>query len=294
MPWISFVIFGQFLNAFTVLIDRFIVKKAVARPIVYTFYVAVLSASVIVLLPFDFISRPTEKVIILSLLTGFAYVASIYFLYESLVISEASDVAPVMGGIGAVSALFFSYLISGSVLMGNFLYGFLFLVLGTGLMSYYRFSRRSFYYVLGAGLLFGLSSVLVKSIFSETSFINGFFWSRMGNVAGALVLLAMPACRRRLAEDIKNFPLRNKLWVAGNKFVSGIAFLSLLIAIFLSEASLVNALSGIQFIFLLFLALIFTKKFPEFFHETIDHKHVATIKIVAMALIIFGLSFLFL
>jgi len=61
---ILFVIFGQFLNAGIVLIDKYIVTRtSVSRPGVYAFYVAMISGVVIFLVPFGVVHIPTSQVI---------------------------------------------------------------------------------------------------------------------------------------------------------------------------------------------------------------------------------------
>jgi uncharacterized membrane protein len=84
-----------------------------------------------------------------------------------------------------------------------------------------------------------------------------------------------------------------KLAVIINKVLAGLAFILILYAIKLGEVSLVNALAGIQFVFLLILAVVFTKKFPEYFHEDISNRKIIVQKLVATVLIAAGLALLF-
>ncbi len=51
-----FVIFGQVLNAIIVLIDKYIITKtAVSRPIVYAFFVGLISSVALFVVPFGVI-----------------------------------------------------------------------------------------------------------------------------------------------------------------------------------------------------------------------------------------------
>lgn len=294
MSWIYIALIAQIFNAVVFLMDKYLVgPRAEVRPGIYGFYVGILSGLVIWLLPFKVISWPDSNLIWLSMVTAVAYLASLLFLYKSLRVSDASDVAPVMGAVSALSTLFFSWWIIGDKLSDNFLMAFLLLVLGTILMSYFRFDKRSFFGVLLAGILFGLSSVLIKEIFSQTTFWNGFFWSRMGNVAVALGLLLWPANFRAICRHLHHSKGQTKLLVVGNKMLAAFTFLLILWAIQLGDVSVVNAMGGMQFVFLIVLALVFSKKFPRYFPDSIKMKTALIQKVVATALIVSGYYLLF-
>ena len=177
--------------------------------------------------------------------------------------------------------------------MGNFLGGFVFLVVGTVLMSYFRFSGKSLAYVVFSGVLFGLSSVLVKMIFLETTFWNGFFWSRMGNVVAALIFLIPSANRRAIFSNIISSSFSTRFFILANKTLAGFAFLLILMAINLGEVSVVNAIGGVQFVILIIFALIFSKKFPNYFYESVGGRRTIIQKVTATLLITFGYFLLF-
>ncbi len=294
MFYIYLALIAQALSALVVLLDKYLISsRAVSKPVVYAFYITMLSGVVVLILPFGIVLAPTAQIVWLSLAIAFTYAFSILFLYEALVISDASDVAPTVGAIAALSTLLFSFFILKTGLTQNFLFGFVFLVLGMALMSYFRFSRKALSYVFCSGLLFALSSVLAKVIFSETTFWNGFFWSRMGNVVVGLSFLLWPGTRRLIFENIRSSTVHTKILILGNKFLAGVAFLLLLFAIKLGDVSIINAVSGTQFVILVIFALIFTKKFPNYFYESVHHFHTVVQKVAAVILIVLGYFLLF-
>ena len=295
MFWLYLALIAQLLNAAVILADKYLVtSKAISKPVVYAFYVGLLSGVVVLTAPFGVIFPPRLEIIGLSFLIALSYIFSILFLYKSLAASDASDVAPVSGALAAISTLVFSFVFLNHDLSRNFLTGFILLVGGTLLMSFFRFKKWSALHAVLAGVLFGLSSVFVKILFNTTSFIDGFFWSRMANVAGALMLLLWPANLRAIVQNIKSSTRGTKLLVMGNKGLAGTAFLLILLAISLGDVSIVNALAGAQFLFLLLFALIFTKKFPGYFFETVYRRHIIIQKLAGIILISAGLVFLFL
>lgn len=295
MLWLFIALAAQVLNAISFWIDKYLVgPRADVRPGIYAFYVGILSSFVIWLLPFGVVSWPNGQLLWRSLVTAVVYIFSLFFLYKSLRSSDASDVAPVMGAISALSALFFSWWILQDRLAGNFMMAFFLLVLGTILMSYFRFDHRSLTNVLLAGILFGLASVWMKEIFTQTTFWNGFFWSRMGNAVVAIAFLAWPANFWAILGHLRRSTGQTKALVAGNKVLASLAFLLILWAIQLGDVAVVNAMGGMQFVFLIILTLIFAKKFPYYFIDAVKVKSALTQKIVAITLIVGGYFLLFL
>ncbi|OGN05088.1 MAG: hypothetical protein A2831_00195 [Candidatus Yanofskybacteria bacterium RIFCSPHIGHO2_01_FULL_44_17] len=292
MSWIYLALFAQVLSGLVILLDKFLVSsKAVSRPVVYAFYVGIMSGAVVVYFPL--VSWPTFRVIELSFVIALTYIFSILFLYKSLKISDASDVAPVMGAVSALSTFLFSLWLLKDALPGNFLIGFVFLVAGMFLMSRLRFSKSSTSYVILAGILFGISSVFVKIIFRETTFWDGFFWSRMANVAGAFMLLLWPGNFTAVIKNFKESRAKTKLLVVANKALAGLAFLFVLLAIRMGDVSLVNAIGGMQFVFVLLFAFILTKKIPGHFSENVHEGNVFLHKFVSTMLIVVGFFMLF-
>lgn len=294
MLWIYLIILAQFLNAIVTLVDKHLVTSTlIGKPVVYTFYIGAMSGVAVLLLPFGVVVVPGEAIIWLSLVSGISYVFSILFLYKALKLSDASDAVPVLGAISAIATLSLSFIFMEKSLTGGFLYGFIFLVLGTAVTSYFHLTKKATFFLIIAGILFGFSTIFVKEIFQQTTFWNGFFWSRLANVLGVLLLLFWPSNIRAIWENIKRSSVATKTAVVANKIVAGFAFLMILYAIKLGDASIVNALTGVQFAFLLLFAVIFTKKFPQYFYET-THRHAIFRKVIATSLITAGLAMLFL
>lgn len=292
MNWIAFVVIGQFLNAFVILVDRYIVAgKKILDPLVYTFYVSILSIFVLVLLPFG-VTIPSISTMWLSLIAAISYFVSIYFLYRSLVSSNPSEVVPVIGGVAALSTFLFSSIFLAIGLPSHFIAGFFVLTAGMLLISHFRFTLDSFMSLTASGVAFGLSTVLIKMIFLNDTFINGFFWSRMANVLIAIALLLIPGMLKKLHHDKRESPSSGKWLILGNKFIGGTAFLFTLLAIKYGEVSMVNALVALQYVYLLIFAFFFSKQMPEYFTEKF-HKHEILHKTSATLIIMLGFFILF-
>jgi len=293
--WVSLVVIAQIINAAIVLVDKYLLNSVngVGKPAVYAFYVSVLSGVVLVIVPFGAVSWPSAEVAYLSLAAAASYIFSIFFLYSSLKMMDASDSVPVVGAISAISTFLLARMWLHQDLPENFVLAFSLLTVGTLLISHFRFNTKSFAYVVGAGILFGLSAFLIKLIFLSTSFVDGFFWSRMTNVLGALLLLSIPSNFKAVVSGLRSSSREVRWMVVGNKALSGLSFLLIMIAISLGSVSIVNALSGLQFVFLLTFAYFCVSKFPRIFAGEI-HPHKIHHKLYGIIFIIYGFLALFL
>jgi len=73
-----------------------------------------------------------------------------------------------------------------------------------------------------------------------------------------------------------------------NKTLSGVAFAFLNYAIFLGSVSIINAMQGLQYVFLFLLATFLSQKYPKLIAEKIDKKSLLQ-KGMALMLIVAGL-----
>ena len=296
MSWIALAALAQLFNAVTVLVDKYVITciNCVGRtPVAYAFWVSLLSGFVIVLVPFGVVSWPSGSVIGLSCAVAFTYITSILLLYSALRRAGASDVVPVVGAVSAITTFSLAYVLLNQDLPDSSLLGLGLLIVGTALISHFRFTLNSFTISVFSGIFFGFSAILIKLIFIETTFIDGFFWSRMTNVVGALMLLAWPGNYKAIMTGVQGTTTTTKWIVVGNKALSGVAFALILFAISLGSVSVVNAMSGLQFVFLLSFAYLFADIFPAIFYGEI-HKHkYFHHKLYGIIFIVFGLIALF-
>lgn len=290
---ILFVVIGQLLNASIVLIDKYIVTKtSVTRPGVYVFYIGLISGVVLIMLPFGIVGLPDMYTIFLSLDIGFVFVLSLLFLFRALKHANATDVVVWLTAISTLTTFIFSAVFLNEKLPDSFPYAIAFFLVGILLVGHFRFNARSFFQVLVSGVLFGLSAVLLKVLFSHTNFIDGFFWSRMGNLTAALSLLLFPSIRNHLFAITKKTTRKTRILILINRVLGGLAFLFILYAIRLGPVSVVNSLSSLQFFFIFLIIFVFRKYMPELYHHEFRHGHILH-KTLAMAFIITGFFILF-
>lgn len=293
MTWITLAVAAQFLSALSILVDRHIVVRAqhIGKPIVYAFYVSLLSGLVVIAAPFFEIAWPSWRVLTLSLANAATFVAAIFYLYSGLRVARASDIAPVVGAVSALTTFAAAALwISGDV-SGPFVVPLGLLIVGTAIISHFHFTRRALAYALVSGLMFGASVFLAKLVYLETDFADGFFWTRAMNVMIALALLLVPAFRIAIFRGGKQSSHGARLLVIGNKVLAGSASVLTALAISLGSVSIVNSLAGFQFVFLFIFSILFGRRMPIFDDDS-AHGHGGWRTGIGVSLIVFGLALL--
>ncbi len=144
-----------------------------------------------------------------------------------------------------------------------------------------------------AGFLLGVSLLLLKYGYAEIDFINGLIWSRLGMVAAGITLLLVPVYRREILVHHELAKMKSKqnlktlaLFVV-NKSCAGFASFLIIYATKTGSVSFVQALNGIQYVFLLFLAVPMSVRFPHIFGEHLGFWDWAQ-KVLALSLIAAG------
>lgn len=262
--WLALAIGAQFITAITVLIDRHILVRSehIGKPVVYAFYVSLLSGFVVVLAPFGLIALPSGHTLFFSLVQAFTFVAAIYSLYSALKSARASDVAPVVGAVSAITSLILAGIWIDGDISSALVPPVILLVAGTALISHFHFRKHSLLFALGSGVLFGLTVFFAKLVYLQADFIDGFFWTRTMCIVSALSLLIFPLWRKAILHGGTKSSGGTKALVVGNKLLASVAGVMTALAVSLGSVSVVNALAGLQFVFLFLLAYLFARNMP--------------------------------
>jgi drug/metabolite transporter (DMT)-like permease len=275
MNWILLAVGAQFINAFVALVDKHIVsdEKTLPRPFVYAFYTCLISGVWIVVyfigfLPFvsealhiptfENVTKPTLEVVALSFLAAYTFFTALVAMFTALRDYDASDVVPVIGSVSALASFGLGYYFFNTTLSHNFMLGIVLLSVGTFLVSRLRFPFSTAMVALYSGIFFALHYITLKGLFESTSFDNGFFWSRIAFVFFALTLLMIPTYFERVKEQTKTTTKGTAILVIVNKLLAGVSTILILKATDLGDVAVVQALGGLQFVFILLLGILFS------------------------------------
>jgi len=278
MHWITFALAGYFFNAVTALFDKYLLAGRIKEPVVYAFFVSVLSLFAVVLIPFGYQPIPWQTSVVF-LISGILFLYGLVAFYNAVKRSEISRVAPLVGItisiIAGVASLAFGPAANLSFSPGHFL-SLLMLLSGAFLVAFDLPLKKNdalMKSTLLAGVLMALSLLFLKTGYRNADFVNGLIWSRLGFIVGGFSLFIIPEYRRAILENTRHLSSSNKRDVTTgalfllNKVFGAAATFLLTYAVFLGPVTFVQALNGIQYAFVLFLAIPLAIKFPKIFGE---------------------------
>lgn len=309
MGWILLATAGQFINAVVALLDKYIVsdQKILPRPFVYAFYSCLMTGFWGFIFVLGFIpplrelgipnmaniQTPTIQVAGMAFLAAYTFFMALVSMYDALRHADASDVMPAVGAISAMSTFGMAYVFFGSELTNNFIWGVLLLSSGTFMLSKVRFTKHIVLDIFHSGIFFAFHYVAMKGLFLETNFDDGFFWSRIALVVFALTLLLVPTYYEKIANQTKSTSKKTGYIVVLAKVLAGVAAFLLLKATDLGDVTVVQALDGLKFVFIILLGLVVGKFIPNTAGENdFDFKTVIR-KSFYIAIIFLGFVILF-
>jgi uncharacterized membrane protein len=279
MSWIFLATLGQFVNAVVAFLDKYIVtdERVLPRPFVYAFYSCLLTGFwvliyVLAYIPgltdlgmpsLDKIKTPTIQVVGMSFLAAYTFFMALVSMYEGLKKAEAVNVMPVIGAISALSTFAMSHLFLSVEFSHNFMWGVIVLSLGTLLVAQTMPDRNIIFNILHSGIFFALHYIAMKGLFMETNFDDGFFWSRISFVVFALSLLLVPTYYDKITEQTKKTSAKAGVIVIIAKLLAGVGAFLLLKATDSGDVSVVQALDGLKFVFILLLTIAFASILPD-------------------------------
>ena len=276
-------IIGYGVLAVVAVMDKFLLSQAKVQPALYTFYSTVFVLPVVLLYPFG-VTNLAGFDWLLALLSGITFAFGLWAMFLGFEKSEVSHVGPLIGAATPLFVLFFSRYFLGEFLSGRLILACMFLIVGSLIISFEKCKKHSgwhtgMFWGILSGCLFAVSHVSAKYLYDSYGFLSGFVWTRAAMGVLGLLLLFHPAVYRALFfpswfDKIKNkiFTYRqtkNNLWLVGiNKILSVVGVVLIQYAIAIGSVSLVNALNGLQYAFLVIVVLIFSKFRPKIFKES--------------------------
>lgn len=283
MNWLFFTILAYFINAIAFIVDKYLLLFHIPRPYTYAFWVAVLSASAVILIPFGVVMQSVGYLSI-ALISGGSFFVALIFLYKTIKASDISVASTMAGVATAVFSYFLAVLLIGEP--AGVINVIAIAMLITGMRFLGKTDKNIWFLAIRAGFFFGISFVFMKISFDLSNFVNGLFWTRMGFVGTAFVSLIFSSARNDILRSFQSARPRVGAIFVGNKILAAAGFLLLYYAIRLGEVSVVNSLLGLQFLFVFIFALLFRSKIPRI-EENIDRRHIMQ-KIAGIGFVIAG------
>ena len=299
MIWVLILIVAHLFYAGVFILDKYILAKPMPNPIVYAFWVGLLGIFILFLIPLGLMFpeikfvMPNKTEVFWGLIAGIAQIWALVVFYKALHKSEVSRLVPFVGGISAMFILLLNAITIHEFFTTNQVIAFILLVMGSliiGIKKKESFGRGIFGLAVLSAFLFAVFWLITKYLFLGTNFVSGLIWVRTGVAIIALMLLFSRKNRKMIftktsevkPKATKFFLLGRGLNVLGSLFLYG--------AVFLGNVVLINAMQGLQYLFVLILALFLYKKIPNLKEHF--NKETLFQKIFAILLICVGLGFL--
>jgi len=296
MLWLLVAILAYFIFAIVALIDKFLLEEKIPNPRVYIFYVGTLGILSLFLIPFGFYV-PKIEIIFKSFFAGAIFIFALFYYYSALKIFEASRIIPAIGAFLPIFTFFFALLtLKGKENLSLLdFFAFLFLVFGSVLISTERKKIgdfKGFQFAILVAFLSALALVLTKSVYDDfRNFWSAFIWMRIGGFLFAIFFLLSPEVKKEIFQKRITFQKKTMVTFLSNQALGASGFILQNWAIALAPLiylPVINALQGIQYVFLFIFATLLSLKFPQILKEKIS-KEIILQKILAILLIGTGL-----
>lgn len=287
MLWLLLTIGGSVAAGLANVFDKLLLrKKELSDPWTFTFWSGIFGLLALVLIPFGALSAPLSALLI-AFTAGVLFLVGVFFFFQALERSQASVSLSIIGGLTPLATYGFSVLLLNSALgLGN-LIGFMFIV-GSAVL-FFGIERseirvRSISPMLLSALLFGISNVLKKMAFNDTTFLPGLVGISVGSGALALASLMVPSVRNNIRSALHYSNVKNKVFYLNNRLLALLGTLGINGAIMFGHPALVEAGQSVKYI-IIFLGgwLILREEFSG---------AVLRRKMIAIALMVFGFLWL--
>ncbi len=294
ITWITVALAGYFLLALSGVADKFLVSKVVRAPVAYAFYTAITGPFSLVLMPFGGRLLGWHDMLY-ALAAGTCFIIGIYFSWTAMGQTSVSRVVPIQGGLVPLFSFVFAYLLLGERLTFLQTSAFLFLVVGAVMISFRHektgWSNKAFFNAAASALFFALTSVLTKYTFNHSNFVTGLVWPSVGFLIPVLPILAFKSNRTKIFNAPKEAGAKNVALYYTSRASGTIGGYLQKYAVFLGSVSVVNALQGMQFVFLVIMTTFFSIYYPKVLKERINAETVV-LKVTAIIFISCGLFLL--
>jgi drug/metabolite transporter (DMT)-like permease len=284
MLWFILGLISFFLLAITTISDKFILSKSKLSPINYAFLVSVLGAVASVILIFiePKFSWPAGQVFTITL-AGAGFFFGVYFQFLVFNEKEATRVNSIINSLIPILTFFMSQALIVDHLTTIKLAGVGVIVFSSYLLSQVglkkdKFNYRNIVLMFLAALMFAANHVFSKVVYEERPFFDSFIWIRWSILAVGIVYITLTGNWRKIFPKSQKVP-KEKASVKTQWFVlffgqacGAVSVLLYQYAVKLGSVTLVTALQGTQFLFMLIMAFILTRYYPKLFKEDISRK----------------------
>ncbi|MBM3257817.1 MAG: hypothetical protein FJZ05_01180 [Candidatus Nealsonbacteria bacterium] len=300
MLWLTVTIVAYLIMAVVFLVDKYLLISAIPNPKVYAFLIGIAGVFLVFLMPFVDFYVPSVFQLLLSFGSGASFILALFFFFKALQKFSVSQVVPAVGALTPIITFFLIYLSSfGKETLSFFeASSFAILIIGSILITFEKeksVNWQSLKLSFLAAFLFSFYFVMAKYVYLEQPFFNGLIWTRLGGAVLALFLFIIwPDIKKDIFAKQDGLRKNSLAMVAANQAAGAGAGILQNWAIALAPLAyiaFINALQGVQYVFLLALSVFLSFKFPNILNEFLSKKIIVQ-RVAAVLLIVLGLALL--
>lgn len=297
--WLLFALVNPFLFAVTQFIDKYLIDKKVKDPWLISVLGGIISLAVagaVILFHGFYLIAPTQ--ILLLILAGAALTYYMVPYFIALASDDTSNVTPLFQFV-AVFVLLLSYVFLKEVLSGRQLFAFV-LLFGGGLMLAANTTsekgfisvKKSFWLMMLASFIASTSSIFFKLVSIHVDFLTTMIYVNFGIGLSSFSLLLKPSLRKNFFKEVRKLSLGVWTMLAIDDLINLGGELTLLFAVSLAPASLVNAFGAVQPLYILLLGVTLSLLFPRFIKEDLGKGKLLQ-KMLSIAMLMGGIVLLY-
>lgn len=300
--WFFLALLGYLFLAIVFILDKFLLsqKQAVGDPKVYTAYSTIFMAGALAALPFG--GGALAGVDWLwAAISGITFGLGLYAMFIAVKAGEASHIDPFIGAMVTVATLFLAQVFLQEQLSGMQYTGVVVLLSASYLLVIKKDAGRSGFHsgllwAIAAGVFFALSHVSAKYLYGAYDFVSVFVWTKASTALVGLALLCVPSVRQRFQKKKTPEKRERATWrttaiIVVDKALGIAGVILIQYAIFSGSVTLVNAISGLQYVFMFLFIYLLTRFAPRIFRESFTRHELLT-QSVALVLVLVGSALL--
>jgi drug/metabolite transporter (DMT)-like permease len=275
MSWIFIALLAPVFFAFANIVDNYLSTKITKGTATLVFYSAVFN---ILFLPFLFFYGlpigPSAHEWFLIFLIASLEVLWLFPYYKAYAHDDTSVVASLFS-LGKIFVPIFAFFLIGEVLSPAQYIGFLIIILASVLLTVQDIRSLKFnsslYLMLASSAIVSLQAVLYKYAFESVDWVTGLFWTRVLSFIIVLAFLLHRATRTEVRIQLRQFKTLAIPLVLVELF-SFIGMALLTYVLVFQPATVVESIASIQPIVIIILAVLFAKRYPNLFNESIEKR----------------------
>jgi drug/metabolite transporter (DMT)-like permease len=304
--WILWALAGHLANGAAFVLDKTLLRSSFKHPATYASIIGILGGLAVILIPFG-VHAPSTTGLFWMVISGIAFILSLWVFFMALAAGEASRVVPIIGSLIPILTLAGTSVFLNERLSMTQGIGFILLVVATVILSggatKSRLTSKTIYISIAAAVLFAVMSITSKIAYDSEGFMTTFVISRLvGTLTAVCIIATASAARKEVLASLglkKSSPSRRPdvpttrrpvalALVLVAQTLGALGYVGVQYATSLGSASLVNALQAVQYALLVAVAFALRKHAPKLLGEDLTTKTVIR-KTIAIGFVAAGM-----